>query len=93
MKRKATLSAALQQAASPKPAEPVSRKSEESAPSPPPSQVPPSRAGKKTIAGHFEPAVSRQLRELALAEDSTVQELLREALNDLFEKRNRPRLA
>ena len=54
---------------------------------------PPSRQGKKTIAGHFDPVVSRQLREIALAEDSSVQELLREALNDLFLKRNRPPIA
>ena len=54
---------------------------------------PPSRQGKKTIAGHFDPAVSRQLREIALAEDSSVQELLREALNDLFIKRSRPPIA
>jgi hypothetical protein len=53
----------------------------------------PSRQGKKTIAGHFDPAVSRQLREIALAEDSSVQELLREALNDLFIKRRRPPIA
>jgi hypothetical protein len=53
----------------------------------------PSRQGKKTIAGHFDPAVSKQLREIALAEDTSVQELLREALNDLFLKRNRPPIA
>jgi hypothetical protein len=52
-----------------------------------------SRQGKKTIAGHFDPAVSRQVREIALAEDSSVQELLREALNDLFLKRGRPPIA
>ena len=52
-----------------------------------------SRQGKKTIAGHFDPLVSRQLREIALAEDSSVQELLREALNDLFLKRSRPPIA
>jgi hypothetical protein len=55
--------------------------------------LPPSRQGKKTIAGHFDPAVSRQLREIALAEDSSVQELLREALNDFFIKRGRPPIA
>jgi hypothetical protein len=54
---------------------------------------PPSRQGKKTIAGHFDPTVSRQLREIALAEDTSVQELLREALNDLFLKRGRPPIA
>ncbi|WP_408605848.1 ribbon-helix-helix domain-containing protein [Mastigocladopsis repens] len=38
------------------------------------------------MAGHFDPAVSRQLRQLALEQDTTVQGLLAEALNDLFEK-------
>ncbi len=55
--------------------------------------VPQSRQGKKTIAGHFDPAVSRQLKEIALAEDSSVQALLREALNDLFTKRGKPQIA
>jgi len=45
-----------------------------------------SREGKKMIAGHFDPAVSKQLKQLALEEDSTVQALLGEAINDLFVK-------
>ncbi|MEM7591762.1 MAG: ribbon-helix-helix domain-containing protein [Cyanobacteria bacterium P01_A01_bin.83] len=52
------------------------------------SDLPPSRKGKKAIAGHFDPAVSKQLKQLALNEDKTVQDLLSEALNDLFEKYN-----
>lgn len=48
--------------------------------------LPPSRQGKKAIAGHFDPAVSKQLKQLALEQDTTVQALLGEALNDLFEK-------
>ncbi|WP_341532335.1 ribbon-helix-helix domain-containing protein (plasmid) [Nostoc sp. UHCC 0302] len=48
--------------------------------------VPPSRQGKKAITGFFDPAVSRQLKQLALEQDSTVQALLAEALNELFEK-------
>lgn len=51
-----------------------------------PSSPPPSRRGKKAIAGHFDPAVARQLKQLALDHDATVQSLLTEALNDLFEK-------
>ncbi len=47
---------------------------------------PPSRQGKKAIAGHFDPAVSRQLKQIALDNDTTVQALLGEALNDLFLK-------
>ena len=83
MKRK-TLSAALQEAN-------VNKKT---ASSPTASTtLPPSRTGKKAIAGHFDPAVSRQLRQIALEEDSSVQDLLREAINDLFEKKGKPRLA
>ena len=93
MSRKPSLAAALRQAGAPSATTP---------PVPPrtaaPSETehptrPPSRRGKKTIAGHFDPAVSRQLRELALSEESSVQELLREALNDLFRKRGRPPIA
>ncbi len=54
---------------------------------------PQSRQGKKTIAGHFDPAVSRQLRTIALEEDSSVQALLQEALNDLFIKHNKSPIA
>ncbi|MBD2249476.1 ribbon-helix-helix domain-containing protein [Nostoc sp. FACHB-888] len=42
--------------------------------------------GAEAIAGHFDPAVSKQLKQLALEQDATVQALLAEALNDLFEK-------
>ena len=87
--KKPSLTAALQQATAGKPERSI-----------PPAQAarrpypqPPSRSGKKTIAGHFDPAVSRQLRQLALEEDSSVQDLLRQAINDLFEKKNKPRLA
>lgn len=52
----------------------------------PASARPPSRQGKKAITGFFDPAVSRQLKQLALEEDTTVQALLSEALNDLFSK-------
>ena len=37
--------------------------------------------------------VSRQLKQLALEEDSSIQDLLREALNDLFRKRGRSPIA
>jgi len=57
------------------------------------SAVPPSRAGKKVIAGHFDPAVTRQLKQLALDQESTVQNLLAEALNDLFAKHDKQRIA
>ena len=42
--------------------------------------------GTVTIAGHFSPAVHRQLRLLGVMQDRTVQSLLGEALNELFRK-------
>ncbi len=53
----------------------------------------PGRLGKRVIAGHFDPAVSKQLKRLALDRDSTVQELLGEAINDLFRKHGQPPIA
>jgi hypothetical protein len=59
----------------------------------PKTSLPPSRVGKKPITGFFDPSVSKQLRKLALDEDSTVQDLVREALNDLFRKKGLPPIA
>jgi hypothetical protein len=53
----------------------------------------PSREGKKAVTGFFDPAVSRQLKQIALEEDSNIQALLREALNDLFIKRSKSPIA
>lgn len=58
-----------------------------------PANTPPSRQGKKAITGFFDPIVSRQLKQLALDEDKTVQSLLSEALNDLFVKHNHKPIA
>lgn len=60
------------------------------APQPRPSTRP---AGTKQIAGHFPAEVSWQLRELALERRTTVQGLLGEALNDLFQKHGKPEIA
>ncbi len=54
---------------------------------------PPSRQGKKAISAFFDPNVSKQLKRLALDEDSTVQKLMAEALNDLFIKHNQKPIA
>jgi hypothetical protein len=47
----------------------------------------------RLLGGHFEPAVLRQVRLIAVEEDTTNQELLTEALNDFFAKRGKPRIA
>ena len=51
------------------------------------------REGAKHIGGYFTPAVSKQLRSLAVSEDTTVQDLLAEALNMLFQSRGLPMIA
>ena len=91
MNKKTSLSAALHEASGKKPVQvlPVID-------IPTPSQqgdLPPSRRGKKIIAGYFDPAVTRQLKQLALDNDATLQSLLAEALNDLFTKHGKQPLA
>jgi hypothetical protein len=53
----------------------------------------PSRTGKRQIAGHFDPLVGKQLRFLANETDRSVQQLLEEALNDLFRKHGKSAIA
>ena len=61
---------------------------------PPPAKPPQAgRQGTKLIGGHFAPEVSTQLRILAAEEGTTVQRLLGEALDDLFVKKGRARVA
>ena len=64
----------------------------ETTPKPNP-MVPPSRQGKKMISGHFDKDVHRQLKMLALEKDTSIQDLLGEALNALFERNNKPPIA
>ncbi|RUS93922.1 hypothetical protein DSM106972_095210 [Dulcicalothrix desertica PCC 7102] len=49
-------------------------------------KIPPSRRGKKAITVHFDPAACKQLKQLAMDEETSIQALMTEALNDLFEK-------
>ena len=51
------------------------------------------RSGAKHIGGYFPPQVSQQLRRLAASEDTSVQNLLAEALDMLFESRRLPAIA
>jgi hypothetical protein len=52
------------------------------------------RVGKIQISGFFEKPVHKQLKKLAVDSDAgTVQELLREAINDLFAKHSLPPIA
>ena len=53
----------------------------------------PSRRATKHIGGYFDPVVSKQLRTIAVEEDSSVQALLGEALDMLFQSRRKPTIA
>ena len=59
----------------------------------PTAMVPPSRQGKKMISGHFDKDVHRQLKMLALEQETSIQALLSQALNALFERNNMPPIA
>jgi len=54
---------------------------------------PPSRQGKKSIGGFFDPAVAKQLKMLGVTEGRSTQALLGEALNLLFEKHGKDAIA
>lgn len=52
----------------------------------------PGRVGKSNVTGYFAPEVKKQLRLLAAEQDTTIQNLLAEALNDLFAKNGKPEI-
>jgi hypothetical protein len=92
MSKRANLAAALQTATrGGEPAAPVV--SATSATVTPIGSRVPSRVGKKTVAAHFDPAVSKQLKLLGVERDSSTQSLLKEAINDLFTKYGKPPIA
>ena len=53
----------------------------------------PSRDNRRFVGGHFDPAVGKQLRLIAVEDDTTVQALLEEALDLLFVKKGRQKIA
>jgi len=50
------------------------------------SYVTPARVGKKAVVGHFSPALSRQLGQIAWDNETTIQALLGEAIDLLLPK-------
>jgi len=55
--------------------------------------TPRTRVGTKQVAAHFPEDVAWQLRALAVDRKTTVQNLMAEALNDLFAKYGKPEIA
>ena len=77
-------------------AQALKRPEKGASPEPPITESPharPSRKGVKHVGGYFEPQVSKQLRQIALDEDSSVQDLLAEAIDMLFHSRQKPTIA
>ncbi len=58
-----------------------------------PVTVKPGRLGKRNLTGYFPPAVVKQFKQIALDRDTTVQNLLGEALDDIFAKYRMPQIA
>lgn len=82
-------------AAQPKTAAPARRLPvSNDAPTPAPAEkfYRPSRDNRKFVGGHFPPSVGKQLRLIAVEDDTTVQALLEEALNLLFVKKGRAKI-
>ena len=93
-KNASALLAAVSKAAAPEPAPAIREVPESPVETKEPRKFArPSRSGTKFVAGHFHPSVARQVRMLAVEEDTTVQALLAEALDLLFVKKNRPVIA
>lgn len=95
MSKKAGLTTALMQATGRAPAPKAAiLKRSKATPSSANGPASPSREGKKAIAGFFDPAVSRQLKQIGLDRgDISVQNMLKEALNDFFTKHGRSAIA
>lgn len=71
------------------------QKTQHTAPAPIPEahpHRPPSRRGLKGLTVWVDPAIHRQLRMMALELDRSAEDMLREAVGDLFQKHGRPRL-
>ncbi|MEO1331000.1 MAG: ribbon-helix-helix domain-containing protein [Pseudomonadota bacterium] len=56
-------------------------------------QRPPGRQGRKKVQTHVSPHVHKQIHLIALEEDTSVEELMLEALDLLFRMRGRPMIA
>ena len=66
---------------------------QDDAPEPSPRFHRPSRDNRRFVGGHFAPAVGKQLRMIAVEDETTVQALLEEALDLLFVKKGRQKIA
>ncbi len=93
MSKQPDLAAVLKAAGSTRRREPAAPPVAEDPAPPTPRPLASTRRGTRQVAAHFPEDVAWQLRELAVQRRMTVQDLLAEALNDLFMKHGRPEIA
>ena len=62
-------------------------------PGSPQKNLPPSRVGKRVVQGWYDPEVRRQLGVIAAKEDKSIERVLGDAINGLFEKYGIPPIA
>jgi hypothetical protein len=53
----------------------------------------PSRIGKKPVIAYLSYEAAKQLKQLAVTTDQTVQALIIEGVNEVFQKHNKPTIA
>ena len=92
--KKSSLSDALAQAAHGSSSAKLKKQGSPAAVGASPESAKPYRAGRVNVTGYFDPDVKKSIRLIqAKHPDRTVQDLLAEALNDLFAKYNVPQSA
>jgi hypothetical protein len=93
MAKRQSIAGAIRAAAhGPEPANDSAR-DERREPAPPPAFKARTREGKKMIAAPVDPAARQQLKVLAAELDRKAEDLMREALRDLFTKYGKPPIA
>jgi hypothetical protein len=91
MSKKPDLAASLAQAGGSTRRKPEA--SDSAVPREPQASQQPSRAGTSPITVHFPKQVRNQLKIMAVEQDTTMHNLVAEALNDLFAKYGKPEIA
>jgi hypothetical protein len=93
MTQRRSIAGAIKQAAHGAPSFAVAEPQEARAPVAPRPFKASTREGKKMIAAPIDPAAHRQLKMLAAELDRKAEDLIREALRDLFAKHGKPPIA
>lgn len=88
VKKRKNLADAFKEEPTPTPADEPERPEPNTGPN-----VPATRRKRRMVAGYFDLETSKQLKILCAEKDVTLQNLLREAINDIFTKYGKPPIA